>query len=74
MRKKLLAGLLLVGMVMGVLAGCGTDSGKGAASNSASASKAEGQTTQDDRVVNIGTMNLVNGDLIAQYEKYYENE
>lgn len=25
-------------------------------------------------VINIGTMNLVNGDLIAQYEKLYENE
>ncbi len=25
-------------------------------------------------VVNIGTMDLVNGDLIAQYEKYYEQE
>ncbi|MEI3161833.1 MAG: aliphatic sulfonate ABC transporter substrate-binding protein [Lachnospirales bacterium] len=27
-----------------------------------------------DTVVNIGTMNLVNGDLIAQYEKFYEKE
>ena len=26
------------------------------------------------KVVNIGTMNLVNGDLIAQYEKLYEKE
>lgn len=30
------------------------------------------QASQD--VVRIGTMNLVNGDLIAQYEKYYEKE
>ena len=28
----------------------------------------------DDRVVNIGTMNLINGDIIAQYEKLYEEE
>ncbi|MDO4649758.1 MAG: ABC transporter substrate-binding protein [Eubacteriales bacterium] len=29
---------------------------------------------EEKTVVNIGTMNLVNGDLIAQYEAYYENE
>lgn len=32
------------------------------------------ENTESDLVVNIGTMNLVNGDLIAQYEKYYETE
>lgn len=35
-----------------------------------------GSTDADGKakVVNIGTMNLVNGDLIAQYEKLYEEE
>jgi len=30
--------------------------------------------TETEGVVVIGTMNLVNGDLIAQYEKWYETE
>lgn len=35
----------------------------------------KGNTSQSDiKTVNIGTMNLVNGDLIAQYEKLYEDE
>lgn len=35
-----------------------------------------GSSSQNEEaaVVNIGTMNLVNGDLIAQYEKWYEEE
>lgn len=33
----------------------------------------DGKTDEEKPVV-IGTMNLVNGDLIAQYEKWYENE
>lgn len=35
--------------------------------------KDDGKTAEEKPVV-IGTMNLVNGDLIAQYEKWYENE
>lgn len=66
MKKKLLASALLTAMAIGTLAGCGS-------SDSASEA-AQGQASKDDRVVNIGTMNLVNGDLIAQYEEYYENE
>ncbi len=34
----------------------------------------ENGTEEKATVVNIGTMDLVNGDLIAQYEDYYENE
>lgn len=42
-----------------------------------SCGKSSGDNTASDgeaKVVNIGTMNLVNGDLIAQYEKLYEDE
>lgn len=41
-----------------------------------SCGKNSNNTTEDGKatVVNIGTMNLVNGDLIAQYEKLYEEE
>lgn len=31
-------------------------------------------TKQDEKIITIGTMNLVNGDLIAQHEKWYEDE
>ncbi len=41
----------------------------GGGNENSSAPKDENETT-----VVIGTMNLVNGDLIAQYEKWYENE
>lgn len=45
--------------------GCGnSDTGSDSADGSSSSVK----------TVNIGTMDLVNGDLIAQYEKYYEEE
>lgn len=36
--------------------------------------QSEETNTEKDTVVTIGTMNLVNGDLISQYEKWYENE
>lgn len=58
--KKLLVGALLVIFALGTLVGCGSGSGE--------------ETSASAEVVNIGTMNLVNGDLIAQYEKYYEDE
>ena len=34
------------------------------------------ETSADNKAtkINIGTLNLVNGDLIAQYEKWYEDE
>ncbi len=51
-------------------AACG-NSGDQSSSQQASSSAAQ---SSDGDVVNIGTMNLVNGDLIAQYEKYYEKE
>lgn len=49
-------------------AGCSNSS---SSSDSGSGSSSEGSKAE---VVNIATMNLVNGDLIAQYEKYYETE
>lgn len=60
-KRKRITGSLLVGAVTATLlmSGCG----------------AETNTMQSKpETVRIGTMNLVNGDLIAQYEKYYENE
>lgn len=49
-------------------AGCSNSS---SSSDSGSGSSSEGSKAE---VVNIATMNLVNGNLIAQYEKYYETE
>ncbi len=68
-----LAKLLGVAGITGALlltAACG-NSGDQSSSQQASSSAAQ---SSDSDVVNIGTMNLVNGDLIAQYEKYYEKE
>ncbi len=68
-----LAKLLGVAGITGTLlltAACG-NSGDQSSSQQASSSAAQ---SSDGDVVNIGTMNLVNGDLIAQYEKYYEKE
>ncbi|MGN0690859.1 MAG: aliphatic sulfonate ABC transporter substrate-binding protein [Oscillospiraceae bacterium] len=58
---------ILAGLAAGMLGltGCGEKS-----EGSEAASADSGKAT----VVNIGTMNLVNGDLIAQYEKLYEAE
>ncbi len=61
--KKLL-GILLVTALLAVLTACG----------STQTSSSDTGGTDEEVIVNIGTMNLVNGDLIAQYEKYYENE
>ncbi len=61
MKKNI--GIVISGMIAASLAftGCGST---------------QETTTSDSKkaVVNIGTMDLVNGDLIAQYEDYYENE
>lgn len=46
----------------------------GSSNNSSSDTAQSANSGGSDDVVNIGTMNLVNGDLIAQYEKYYEQE
>lgn len=66
LKRFLAAGLSAALLLATAACGSGTDQ----ASSSSSASSA----ASDDAVVNIGTMNLVNGDLIAQYEKYYEKE
>ena len=65
--KKL---LLTAGLAASLLltAACGSNTSSEQAQSSSAASSG------GDDVVNIGTMNLVNGDLIAQYEKYYEQE
>lgn len=67
---KKLSKLLLILVSLTALifiAACGNSS-----SDSQQASSSANSSSDD--VVNIGTMNLVNGDLIAQYEKYYEQE
>lgn len=47
----------------------------GQGGNTASETAETAETTDNSAVtVNIGTMNLVNGDLIAQYEDWYEQE
>lgn len=65
--KRLIA-LILTAAVLSLTAGCG-DVQTGGTEDS---NTKENAVKED--IVNIGTMNLVNGDLIAQYEKYYENE
>ncbi len=68
------AKLLGVAGITGALlltAACGNSGDQSSSSQQASSSAAQ---SSDSDVVNIGTMNLVNGDLIAQYEKYYEKE
>lgn len=57
--KKFLSFAILASLVIGVLG------------LTACGEEAE---KEEATVVNIGTMNLVNGDLIAQYEKLYEEE
>ncbi|MGN0695337.1 MAG: aliphatic sulfonate ABC transporter substrate-binding protein [Oscillospiraceae bacterium] len=66
--KKIVSLTILAGIAAGTLGltGCGEKPEDTGAVASADSGKAA--------VVNIGTMNLVNGDLIAQYEKLYEAE
>lgn len=63
------AALLALTTACGTAQSTGTDTGTGLEETTAA-----NDTASTEQVVNIGTMNLVNGDLIAQYEKYYENE
>lgn len=70
--KKLLSIILTATLVVSTAlfaTGCGSSS-SGTSENKNSSENND----SSDITVNIGTMNLVNGDLIAQYEKYYENE
>lgn len=62
---KLVSLSLAATILAGVLAGCGSTSGSPAAGSGNASSN--GAAT-----VNIGTMDLVNGDLIARKEGYYE--
>lgn len=65
--KRFLAAGLSAALLLATAA-CGSSTDQASSSSSASGA------ASDEAVVNIGTMNLVNGDLIAQYEKYYEKE
>lgn len=58
-RNKILTSAILTGLVLSTLAFTGCGKAK--------------ENAKAD-IVNIGTINLVNGDLIAQYEKLYEEE
>ena len=66
--KRFLAAGLSAALLLATAA-CGSSTDQASSSSSSAAG-----SSSDDAVVNIGTMNLVNGDLIAQYEKYYEKE
>ncbi|MCC8097795.1 MAG: hypothetical protein LIO44_04410, partial [Eubacterium sp.] len=73
--KRFLSILLTAATVLS-LSACGSSSSSTASSDTAASETADTtDTTKDsnDTVV-IGTMDLVNADLIAQYEEYYENE
>ncbi|MGC4018885.1 MAG: aliphatic sulfonate ABC transporter substrate-binding protein [Muricomes sp.] len=52
--------------------GCASSQKKPADSKEQSEEQGTTQTEGKKKVINIGTMNLVNGDLIARQEKYYE--
>lgn len=69
--KKLIA--LAVTTAILLTTGCGSTQTSSTAENDV---QSETDTVSQNEIdtVNIGTMNLVNGDLIAQYEEYYENE
>ena len=60
-KSKIIAGILSAVIALSAFVGCG---------NNTSSSSEEGKAT----TVTIGTLDLVNGDLIAQYEKWYETE
>ncbi|MCD8132494.1 MAG: aliphatic sulfonate ABC transporter substrate-binding protein [Clostridiales bacterium] len=86
--KKLLALAIATTTAMGILAGCGSTSADSASAenedieNSSAAAETGGSETAEDTdsdagsdvTVRIGTMDLVNGDLIARYEELYEQE
>lgn len=60
--KSIIFTIMLVLSLSTIFSGCGEEKTGG-----------DAQKSSEDTVV-IGTMNLVNGDLIAQYEKWYESE
>lgn len=70
--KKIVALVSVLALAAVSLTACNessTTSSSGEASNGTAASSASKATK-----INIGTLDLVNGDLIAQYEKWYEDE
>lgn len=57
-------------VILAGVTGCGSSASASSAGSSSGASSSSGSAKQ----VTIGTLDLVNGDLIAQYEKWYETE
>lgn len=70
--KKLRAAAIVTVLALAAsgIAGCGSSGSSGSSASASSGSAASGKP---DQVV-IGTLDLVNGDLIAQYENWYEDE
>ena len=66
--------LTLASALLALGVGCSGGSENTAATQTGSDSTEQTASSELPEVVNIGTMNLVNGDLIAQYEKLYEEE
>lgn len=74
---KKLFGITFAAALLALTTACGSTQSASSGSEEATAADTVATDTaaaSSDEVVNIGTMNLVNGDLIAQYEKYYETE
>ncbi|MDO5547940.1 MAG: MetQ/NlpA family ABC transporter substrate-binding protein [Eubacteriales bacterium] len=66
-RKRLVGMTAAAAILVTAIAGCGSN-------NSAAAGSAGGNTASSGAtVINIGTMDLVNADLIARKENYYED-
>jgi taurine transport system substrate-binding protein len=70
--KKFIAGLLSTVLLFSTV-GCGSTNSE-SENTTANANESASTDSNDDLVVNIGTMDLVNGGLIALYEKYYEDQ
>ena len=69
-KVRLLAALTAAALSLGALTSCGSSD---SSSSVGSANSSSDSSAKSGKVV-IGTLDLVNGDLIAQYEKWYEKE
>ena len=69
-KVRLLAALTAAALSLGALTSCGSSD----SSNSAGSANSSSDSSAKSGKVVIGTLDLVNGDLIAQYEKWYEKE
>ena len=66
-KTRIIAGLLAAALVSSFFVGCEKRNSVSESNNTVSGSNKASQVT-------IGTLDLVNGDLIAQYENWYESE